>query len=155
MSTPLSPNVVLVELLFFAYRDFVAEADALLEPHGFGRAHHRAVHFVNRQPGLKVSELLDILGITKQSLARVLRELLDQGFMEQKEDHRDRRARLLFLTPKGQQLADDLLLRQTRRMENALNTVGEPYRPIVEQFLFGVMQESSRGMAVKLTGRKP
>src|SRR3954468_3826885 len=76
------PLFDLIELLFFAYRDFVGDADRLLESMKFGRAHHRVLHFVNRQPGLTIAELLDILKITKQSLNRVLKELLDQGYVE-------------------------------------------------------------------------
>src|SRR5215467_5937919 len=75
----------LIELLFFAYRDFVGDADEVLAEFGFGRAHHRVLHFVNRNPGMKVAELLDILKITKQSLGRVLKQLLDKGYVEQKE----------------------------------------------------------------------
>ena len=77
-----APMFDLIELFFFAYRDFVGDADRLLEDFGFGRAHHRVLHFVNRQPGLMIAELLDILGITKQSLNRVLKELLDTGYVE-------------------------------------------------------------------------
>ena len=73
------PMFDLIELLFFAYRDFVADPDRILENIGFGRAHHRVLHFVDRQPGLTIAELLDILRITKQSLSRVLKELLDQN----------------------------------------------------------------------------
>src|SRR6202165_5603713 len=93
----------LIELLFFAYRDFVSEPDDVLRNFGFGRAHHRVLHFVNRHPGMKVAELLDVLKITKQSLGRVLKELVDQGYVLQKEGENDRRQRLLFVTPKGEQ----------------------------------------------------
>ena len=72
----------LIELFFFAYRDFVGDADRLLEAYGFGRAHHRVLYFVSRQPGLTIAELLEILRITKQSLNRVLRELVDKNFIE-------------------------------------------------------------------------
>ncbi len=97
--------VDLIELLFFAYRDFVADPDELLAPIGFGRAHHRVIHFVNRHPGMRVTELLDILRITKQSLGRVLRELVDEGFVESRAGSSDRRQRLLYPTPKGEGLA--------------------------------------------------
>src|SRR5215468_3967607 len=80
-----APAFDLIELLFFAYRDFVGDADEILARFGFGRAHHRVLHFVNRNPGMKVAELLDILKITKQSLGRVLKQLLDEGYVEQKE----------------------------------------------------------------------
>src|SRR5215475_10898499 len=99
------PHYELIELLFFAYRDFVADADHLLEAYGFGRAHHRVLHFVDRNPGLTVAELLDILKITKQSLSRVLKELVDQGFITQREGEEDRRQRLLATTSKGHALA--------------------------------------------------
>src|SRR5262245_1861085 len=95
------PLIAYVELLFFAYRDFTAEPDAVLAEFGFGRAHHRVLHFVHRRPGLRVADLLDILKITKQSLARVLKELVDQGFIEQRAGAQDRRERLLFPTGKG------------------------------------------------------
>ena len=86
----------LIELLFFAYRDFVGDPDRLLESLKFGRAHHRVLHFIHRNPGLTVAELLDILRITKQSLNRVLKELLDEHFVEQRTGVTDRRQRQLF-----------------------------------------------------------
>src|SRR5258707_964336 len=85
----------IIELLFFAYRDFVGDPDDVLARLSFGRAHHRVLHFVNRNPGMKVADLLDILRITKQSLGRVLKQLIDQGYIEQKEGEHDRRQRLL------------------------------------------------------------
>src|SRR5574338_1417046 len=93
-----------IELLFFAYRDFTGEADQLLVEYGFGRAHHRVIYFVGRQPGMTVSELLGILKITKQSLSRVLSALVAQGFVIQRQGERDRRQRLLHLTDKGAEL---------------------------------------------------
>src|SRR6202451_4919411 len=85
-ATPsVEPPWDLIELLFFAYRDFVGDPDDVLAKFGFGRAHHRVLHFVNRNPGMKVAALLDILRITKQSLGRVLKQLVDQGYIEQKE----------------------------------------------------------------------
>src|SRR5579872_3634262 len=93
-----TPIFDLIELFFFAYRDFVGDADRLLEAYRFGRAHHRVLHFVNRQPGLTIAELLDILKITKQSLNRVLKELLDHAYVEQRAGASDRRQRLLYLT---------------------------------------------------------
>src|ERR1700710_68280 len=103
-----APMFDLIELLFFAYRDFVGDADRLLEKYKFGRAHHRVLHFVNRQPGLKIAEILAILQITKQSLGRVLRELLESGYIEVRPGPVDRRQRLLFPTEKGRKLALDL-----------------------------------------------
>ena len=97
-----------IELLFFAYRDFTAEPDAILAQYGFGRAHHRVIHFVGRHPQMTVGELLDILKITKQSLSRVLGQLVQQGFIIQYPGPRDRRQRLLDLTPRGCELERQL-----------------------------------------------
>jgi DNA-binding MarR family transcriptional regulator len=129
------PETDLIELLFFAYRDFVGEPDRLLERHGFGRAHHRVLHFINRNPGLHVAELLDILEITKQSLARVLKDLISQGFVQQRAGRDDRRQRLLLLTAKGQDLADQLVAMQARRMARALANTGVQHREAVSRFL--------------------
>src|SRR5712675_2249047 len=114
----------LIELLFFAYRDFVGDADDVLAKFGFGRAHHRVLHFVNRNPGMKVAELLDILKITKQSLGRVLKQMVDQGYVLQKEGANDRRQRLLFVTPKGEALAMQLTGLQTARISKAFAELG-------------------------------
>src|SRR5437867_4115690 len=113
-----------IELLFFAYRDFVGDPDEVLSKLDFGRAHHRVLHFVNRNPGMKVAELLDVLKITKQSLGRVLKQLIDEGYVEQKEGARDRRQRLLFVTPKGEALAMKLAGLQTARIVRALSDLG-------------------------------
>ena len=110
---PREPIWDIIELLFFAYRDFVGDPDDVLAKLGFGRAHHRVLHFVNRNPGMKVADLLDILKITKQSLGRVLKQLVDQGYVVQKEGANDRRQRLLFVTPKGEALAMKLAGLQT------------------------------------------
>src|SRR5689334_11985145 len=107
------PRWDIIELLFFAYRDFVGDPDDVLAKFGFGRAHHRVLHFVNRNPGMTVAELLDILRITKQSLGRVLKQLIDQGYVEQREGPQDRRQRLLYVTAKGSTLALDLAGLQT------------------------------------------
>jgi len=128
-------DVELIELLFFAYRDFVGEPDRLLERHGFGRAHHRVLHFVNRHQGLNVAELLDILEITKQSLARVLKDLIHAGFIEQQAGAEDRRQRLLFLTTRGKDLADALAGMQAHRMRRALGAAGMESRPVIARFL--------------------
>ena len=110
----------LIELLFFAYRDFVSDPDHVLEKFSFGRAHHRVLHFVNRNPGMKVADLLETLRITKQSLGRVLRELIEQGYVLQKEGPDDRRHRLLYVTPKGEQLAMRLAGLQTERISRVV-----------------------------------
>src|SRR6266496_3150969 len=109
----------LIELLFFAYRDFISDPDDVLAKFGFGRAHHRVLHFVNRNPGMKVAELLDTLKITKQSLGRVLKQLIDQGYVVQKEGANDRRQRLLYVTAKGESLAMKLAGLQTGRIGQA------------------------------------
>ena len=90
-----------IELLFFAYRDFTADPDDILKTYGFGRAHHRVIHFVGRTPGMTVAELLKILRITKQSLSRVLKQLVEEDFIDQQTGTQDRRQRLLYLTDKG------------------------------------------------------
>src|SRR5579862_4514461 len=97
-----------IELLFYAYRDFTAEPDAILARYGFGRAHHRVIYFVGRHPDMTVTELLGILKITKQSLSRVLSQLVGQGFIVQRAGERDRRQRLLELTSKGLELEREL-----------------------------------------------
>jgi two-component system phosphate regulon response regulator OmpR len=118
------PTWDIIELLFFAYRDFVGDPDEVLSRLAFGRAHHRVLHFVNRNPGMKVADLLDILNITKQSLGRVLKQLVDQGFVVQKEGAQDRRQRLLYVTPKGETLALKLAGFQTTRIERAFAELG-------------------------------
>src|SRR6188472_1678079 len=110
----------IIELLFFAYRDFVGDADHELEVFGFGRAHHRVMHFVTRYPGLKVADLLDVLRITKQSLGRVLKQLLDEGYIVQKTGNNDRRQRLLYATAKGETLLSKLAGLQTDRINRAV-----------------------------------
>jgi DNA-binding MarR family transcriptional regulator len=113
-----------IELLFFAYRDFTAEPDAILARYGFGRAHHRVIHFVGRHPQMTVSELLGILRITKQSLSRVLGQLVVQGFILQRPGSHDRRQRLLELTPKGRKLERQLSEPQRARIGSAYRQVG-------------------------------
>ena len=104
-SAPTDQDVVaLIELMFFAYRDFVSDPDEILRQFGFGRAHHRVLHFVGRDPGMTVQQLLDILRITKQSLARVLNMLVEDGYVTQAQGQVDRRQRLLTLTEKGEAL---------------------------------------------------
>src|SRR3981081_813048 len=114
----------IIELLFFAYRDFVGDADEVLEEFGFGRAHHRVIHFVHRYPGLKVADLLDVPRITKQSLGRVLKQLLDEGYIVQQTGNNDRRQRLLFATAKGEALVGKLAGLQTDSINRALRDLG-------------------------------
>jgi DNA-binding MarR family transcriptional regulator len=125
----------IIELLFFAYRDFVGDADNELEAFGFGRAHHRVMHFVHRYPGLKVADLLDVLRITKQSLGRVLKQLLDEGYIVQRTGNNDRRQRLLFATPKGEALVAKLAGLQTDRITRALDDINPAGVDAVRQFL--------------------
>jgi len=125
----------IIELLFFAYRDFVGDADQELEVFGFGRAHHRVLHFVHRYPGLKVADLLDVLRITKQSLGRVLKQLLEEGYIVQKAGSNDRRQRLLFATPKGEALVAKLAGLQTERLNQALRGVTPDGLETIRQFL--------------------
>src|SRR5262245_7096706 len=125
----------IIELLFFAYRDFVGDPDQELEAFGFGRAHHRVLHFVYRYPGLKVADLLDVLRITKQSLGRVLKQLLDEGYIVQKTGNNDRRQRLLYATAKGQALVGKLATLQTKRIDRALEEIGPAGAETVRRFL--------------------
>lgn len=113
-----------IELLYFAYRDFTAEADAMLARYGFGRAHHRVIYFVGRHPHMSVSDLLGILRITKQSLSRVLGQLMQQGFIIQKPGKSDRRQRLLELTEKGTELERQLSETQRQRIAKAYREAG-------------------------------
>lgn len=134
----------LVELLFFAYRDFTGEADEVLEEFGFGRAHHRVLHFVNRRPGLRVADLLDILRITKQSLARVLKQLVDRGFIAQAAGARDRRERRLYLTAQGEALATKLAELQVAQIGRALAKAGAGGDEVVRLFLLAMIGPEQR-----------
>ncbi len=113
-----------MELLFFAYRDFTGEPDRILARYGFGRAHHRVIYFVGRHPSITVSELLGILNITKQSLSRVLGQLVREGFVNQRPGLRDRRQRLLTLTEKGLELERELSAKQRARIARAYRAAG-------------------------------
>jgi len=135
----------LIELFFFAYRDFVGDADRLLSSYGFGRAHHRVIHFVQRRPGLSIAALLDILKITKQSLNRVLKQLLDKGLVEAREGSTDRRQRLLFLTKKGSDLALELAALQSARFERVLGNMPVKARDSTAEFLFSMIDHDQRG----------
>jgi len=131
----------LIELLFFAYRDFVGDPDEVLVKLGFGRAHHRVLHFVNRNPGIKVADLLDILKITKQSLGRVLKQLIDEGYIVQREGAHDRRQRLLHASPSGEALALQLAGMQTERIERVLGQLGPGARDAARRFLAGMTDD--------------
>lgn len=137
----------LVELLFFAYRDFTGEADALLAEYGLGRAHHRVLHFVSRHPGLRVTDLLAILKITKQSLARVLTPLVDDGWIESRKAPGDQRARLLYVTDKGFALARRLVDLQVARLSTALRAdpgAQQPDEAHIRRFLFAMIADDDR-----------
>jgi len=129
----------IIELLFFAYRDFVGDPDHVLDQFGFGRAHHRVVHFVHRYPGLKVADLLDVLRITKQSLGRVLKQLLDEGYIVQQSGAADRRQRLLFATAKGEALVAQLAGLQTDRISRALDGFEPNEVEAIGRFLSGMI----------------
>lgn len=131
-------------LLFFAYRDFIGDADTVLMHQGFGRAHHRVLYFVNLRPGMSVADLLDVLQITKQSLARVLRQLIDNGYIEQRPGKSDRRQRLLFATEKGRDLFLTLTESQTKRIKRALEDLPEGSRELVKQFLARMVEDKDQ-----------
>ena len=124
-----------IELLFFAYRDFVSDPDAILTKIGMGRAHHRVVYFVSRQPGMMVADLLDTLQITKQSLARVLKQLIELGYIRQMAGAKDRRQRRLYPTLAGRELALALSEPQSRRIALAMEDLTPEMRAAVKQFL--------------------
>ena len=113
-----------IEAMFFAYRGFTADPDRILADKGYGRAHHRAIHFINRSPGTTVNNLLSILGVTKQSLNRVLRTLIEDGLVESRVGERDRRERHLFLTEIGETLEQELSTAQRNRMRAAFRQAG-------------------------------
>jgi len=144
----------LIELLFFAYRDFVSDPDQVLANFGFGRAHHRVLHFVSRNRGMKVADLLDILKITKQSLGRVLKQLVDEGYVEQREGADDRRQRLLFATPKGEALALRLAGLQTERILRALAQLGPGSHEQARHFLIAMLDDNGREHVLRLIERE-
>lgn len=113
-----------MELLFFAYRDFLVEADQVLARHGLGRAHHRALYFIGRHPAITVSELLKLLRITKQSLSRVIGDLTAQNLIAQKPGLRDRRRRHLTLTPRGAEIEHEVTARQRATLARAYRQAG-------------------------------
>ena len=143
----------IIELLFFAYRDFVGDPDEVLSKLGFGRAHHRVLHFVNRNPGMKVADLLDILNITKQSLGRVLKQLVDQGYVVQKEGAQDRRQRLLSVTPKGEALALKLAGLQMQRINRAFAELGPGAHDAARHFLTAMIDAGNREGVLRLIAR--
>ena len=139
------------ELLFFAYRDFTGDPDAILADFGFGRAHHRVLHFVNRHSGLRVADLLEILNITKQSLSRVLKQLIDQGYIAQKAGAADRRERLLYPTELGKALAGRLAAPQMVRLRAALKAAGPEAEPAIRRFLEAMINAEDRPKVSAIT----
>ena len=142
------------DLLFFAYRDFTAAADRVLDELGLGRAHHRALHFIGRSPGITVGELLAILRITKQSLARVLTVLVEKGYVAQSRGRADGRQRLLTLTNSGQALERLLFDRQRERLAAAYRDAGAPSVDGFRRVMRGIMDEDTRAMLDRPVGRR-
>ena len=138
-----------VELLYFAYRDFTRDPDSLLEESHFGRAHHRVLYFVSRNPGTSVSGLLQLLRITKQSLSRVLGQLVDDGYIEQRQGTNDRRQRLLHLTDKGSAFEKQLFEPQRRRMADAYKNAGPEAVAGFWQVLLGIVSDDERNLVLE------
>ncbi len=140
-----------IELMFFAYRGFTSDPDKILENYTYGRAHHRAIHFIHRRPGTTVNNLLDILGVTKQSLNRVLRQLVDDGLVESRVGEHDRRERHLYLTESGVKLESDLSETQRKRMRSAYKTAGPDAVQGFRQVMEHIMDPNMRRHVKKLT----
>ena len=138
--------------MFYSYRDFTGEPDELLAKIGFGRAHHRVIYFVGRYPDITVSGLLRILRITKQSLARVLRQLIDQDYITQQSGTRDRRQRLLHLTDKGVKLERELSSRQRARIARAYREAGAVAVDGFRKVLIGILDEDHRAAVAEAIG---
>jgi len=133
-----------IEAMFFAYRGFTADPDRILESHSYGRAHHRAIHFINRAPGTTVNNLLAILGVTKQSLNRVLRTLIEDGLVESRVGRKDKRERHLYLTEAGQALERELSEAQRTRMRAAYRAAGPAAVAGFRQVLEAMMDAEQR-----------
>ncbi len=144
----------LMELLFFAYRDFISDPDQILKQYRFGRAHHRVLHFVLRNPGIRVAELLDILKITKQSLGRVLKQLIEEGFIYQREGASDRRQRLLYVTEKGCALALSLAAPQITRIRAALEQSVEGTEERLRSALLNLVNGAEREQVRRWIGSR-
>jgi DNA-binding MarR family transcriptional regulator len=143
------------ELLFFAYRDFTRDPDAMLQDFGFGRAHHRVLHFVNRHSGLRVADLLDVLKITKQSLGRVLKQLIDKGYVVQQAGSVDRRERLLYPTEAGRALAERLAAPQLIRLAEALRAAGPGADAAIRRFLDAMINAEERPKVSSIMSSSP
>lgn len=133
-----------IELLYFAYRDLVSDPDEALAQYGFGRAHHRVIHFVGRRPGMPVADLLELLSITKQSLSRVLSSLVEEGYVRQDKGSRDRRQRLLYLTDKGRELERKLAALQRDRVIRAYKDAGADAVAGFWRVLLGLIDPDNR-----------
>jgi len=143
-----------IEAMFFAYRAFTADPDLILAEMDYGRAHHRALHFIGRDPGLTVSSLLEVLGVTKQSLNRVLRALIEDGLVESRVGRRDRRERLLHLTENGAALERRLSEAQRVRMRAAFRAAGPQAVAGFRQVLEAMMDPAARAAFLR-TGAQP
>ncbi len=141
------PLTEIIELMFFAYRDFVADPDVLLMKKNLGRAHHRALHFIGRYPCLSVTELLEILCITKQSLSRVLKELLGDGYVIQTISQDDRRKRLLSLSKKGDAFLAELIAPQHRRFKKAIKETDSETLAIWQAFMIKLLNTHTRSIS--------
>jgi DNA-binding MarR family transcriptional regulator len=139
-----------IEAMFFAYRGFTADPDRILEGMDYGRAHHRAIHFIHRSPGTTVSNLLTILGVTKQSLNRVLRSLIEDGLVEARVGRRDKRERHLHLTEKGEALERTLSDAQRARMRAAYRAAGPQavagFRQVLEAMMDPELRKQYQGL---------
>ena len=135
-----------IELMFYAYRDFTFESDQQLRHYQLGRAHHRALYFIGRHPGQTVGHLLSILKVTKQSISRVLKDLIEQGYVEQKSGARER---LLWLSPKGQELERDLTDRQSQRFARAYRETGAEAVEGFRKVLLGLLDPVERQVVDK------
>ena len=133
-----------IEAMFFAYRGFTADPDRILADMAYGRAHHRAVHFIHRSPGTTVNNLLAILGVTKQSLNRVLRALVEDGLVRNEVGKRDKRERHLFLTEDGEELERRLSDAQRDRMRAAYRAAGPEAVTGFRQVLEAMMDDEMR-----------
>ena len=142
-----------IEAMFFAYRGFTADPDRILAEKGYGRAHHRAIHFINRSPGTTVNNLLSILGVTKQSLNRVLRQLVRDGMVVQTIGRKDRRQRLLTLSEEGIAFEQALSSEQRRRLREAYTAAGPDAVAGFRTVLHQMMNEGTRNLIAAAPGR--
>ena len=148
----IKPMYDLIELMFFAYRDLVGDADPILGALGFGRAHHRLLHFVARHPGLTIAELLEILKVTKQSLNRVLKEMVDRNYIALRPGINDRRQRQLYPTLRGEALAREAALLQSKRFVRVFGSLPDGARPQAQAFLLSMVDPGRRDKIAAMTG---